>query len=79
MSQKLQEMQEVIEAIEHERLTKELSLQEEKEGIVHMQSTLMGRTKYLDFLGALALGLSIGIFTLIFNYIVFVWFLHLEF
>jgi hypothetical protein len=80
MSYPWDKIREVVEEIEKERLIKELSLLEQKAGTVKKGFLLTEGTKfYLEFLGMLSLGLGVGIFSLIFNYILFVWLLHLEF
>jgi len=80
MSYPWDKIREVVEKKEKERLIKELSLLEEKAGTVKKGLLFTGGTKfYLEFLGMLSLGLGVGIFSLIFNYILFVWLLHLEF
>jgi hypothetical protein len=80
MSYSWDEIKEVIEKIEKERLIKELSLLEQKAGNVKKSPLLTEGTKfYLEFLGMLSMGLGVGIFSLIFNFLLFVWLLHLEF
>jgi hypothetical protein len=80
MSYPWDEIKEVVERIENERVLHELSLLEEQEGFIKRQIIITERTRsYLEFLGELSIGLGIGIFSIIVNYIFFVWLLHLEF
>lgn len=80
MSQHWDEIKDVIEQIEYERLKKELSMQEIQEGFIEKYSTLVGKKyDYLRILGEISVGLSMGIITIIFNYILFVWLLHFSF
>jgi cell division protein FtsN len=78
MSYPWNQIEEVIERTEYERVLSELSLFEQQEGFVRKQLTLTDRTKrYLDFLGKLSVGVSVGIFTVILNFLLFVWLLHI--
>ncbi len=80
MSYSWDEIKGVIERIENERLIDELSLLEQEEGFVKKQLPLTETIRpYLEFLGILSMGLGIGIFSIIFNYLLFVWLLHLGF
>src|SRR4030042_2217040 len=73
------QIEEVIERTEYERALSELSLLEQHEGFVRKQLTLTDRTKrYLDFLCKLYVGLGVGIFTVMFNFLFFTWLLHIE-
>jgi cell division protein FtsN len=79
MSYPWNQIEEVIERTEYERVLSELSLLEQHEGFVRKQLTLTDRTKrYLDFLGKLCVGLGVGIFTVMFNFLFFTWLLHIE-
>ena len=79
MSYPWNEIKEVIERIENERVLNELSLLEQQEGFVQRQPALTDRTRgYLEFLGTLPVGVSVGIFTVIFNFLLFVWLLHIQ-
>ncbi len=80
MSQHWDEIKDVIEQIEYERLKKELSMQEIQERFIEKYSTLVGKKyDYLRILGEISVGLSMGIITIMFNYILFVWLLHFSF
>lgn len=74
------EIKEIIEKIEADRAARSLVLEEEQEGHVRQQATITTKSQgYLGFLGGLSLGITMGVFAMIFNYIVFVYFLHIEF
>lgn len=80
MSYSWDEIKEVIERVEQERVIDELSSLEHKEGFVKKQISLTERSSpYLVFLGELVVGVGIGVFSMIFNFILFVWLLHIEF
>ncbi len=79
MSYSWNQIEEVLERTEYERVLSELSLLEQQDGFVERQVTLTDRTKsYLNFLGKLSVGVSVGIFTVIFNFLLFTWLLHIE-
>ena len=72
------EIKEFIERIESEKLAHSFSLQEQQEGYFRNQPTLTEKNSgYLGVLGGISLGIVVGIVALIFNYIFFVYFLHL--
>lgn len=78
MSHSWDEIKLVIESLECEKVGKELTRHELQEGVIEDKIPLTARTHgYLQFLGGLSVGLSIGIFTIIFNFMIFVWFLHI--
>lgn len=80
MSYAWNKIEEIIERIEYDRALDELLLLEQQEGFVKGQPTLTDRKRgYLEFLGKLSLGISVGFFTLMFNFLLFVWLLHIEF
>ncbi len=80
MSHSWDEIKEIIERIETDKLSRSLSRLEQQEGVVRFQSTLTDKNNgYIGFLGGLSLGIGVGVFTMIFNYILFVWLLHIEF
>ena len=72
------EIKEYIEQIESEKLALALSMQEQQEGYFKKDPTLTEKKSgYFGVLGGISLGILVGIITLIFNYIFFVYFLHL--
>ena len=74
------EIKEIIEKIEAGKLSRSLSIQEEQEGYLIYQPTLTERTGgYLGFLGGISIGIGVAVFTMMFNYLLFVWILHIEF
>lgn len=80
MSHDWDEIKTIIESLEAEKIAKELTLHELQEGVMEEKIPLTARThSYLEYLGGLSVGLSLGIFTIIFNFMIFVWFLHIEF
>jgi cell division protein FtsN len=79
MSHTWDEIKEVIEITENEKVFNELSSLEQQEGIIKRQLTISDRMRgYLEFLGKLSVGVSVGFFTIMFNFLLFVWFLHIE-
>lgn len=81
MSYSWDEIKDIIEKLENKRMTEHFSLLEAQEGQLEAKSTLVSGRKhyYLKFLVALSTGLSAGVFTMIFNFILFLWLLHIEF
>ena len=72
-------IKEIIERIEYDRVVNELSLLEYQDGFIERQRTLTDKTKgYLDFLGKLSIGICVGFFTIMFNFVLFVWLIHVE-
>jgi len=79
MSYPWNKIEEVAERIEYERVLNELSLLEQQEGFVGKRLPLTERMKgYLELLGGLSLGISVGFFTVILNFLLFVFLLHIE-
>jgi hypothetical protein len=73
------EIKRVIERIEYDRVVDELSSLEYRDGFVQRRPTLTDKTKgYLDFLGKLSVGICVGIFAVMFNFLLFVWLIHIE-
>ena len=74
---------EVKRAVEHEedaRLDGSLSEAEVKDGHVTRAYYLVQRTRpVLEVLGGLVVGLHVSLFALAFNYLLFVWILHVNF
>ena len=80
MSYPWNEIKEVIKQTEIERVKQEIFELEQGEGFVKKESTLSERMRvYFEFLGVLAIGVTIGLFSIIFNDLLFVWILHIEF
>jgi hypothetical protein len=80
MSYSWDEIKEVIETVENERVINEFSLLEQGEGYLRTNPSLTEKHRiYLEFLGELSVGFSVGVFSLIFNFMLFVWLLHIEF
>lgn len=72
------EIKEFIERTESEKLALSLSTREQQEGHFKRQPTLTEKKYgYLGVLGGISLGILVGIATLVFNYIFFVYFLHI--
>lgn len=79
MSYPWNKIAEVVERIEYEKVLNELSSLEQQEGFVGKQLALTERTKgYLEFLGGLPVGIGVGVFAVICNFLLFVWLLHIE-
>jgi len=80
MSNSWDDIKDIIEKVENKRMTEFFSLLEVQDGHLEAKYTFAGRKNdYLKFLGALSTGVSAGIFTMIFNFLLFVWLLHIEF
>ncbi len=74
------EIKTVIERIENEKEMDKLEILEHEEGFMRIQPSLTEKTKsYLEFLGEFSVGVIVGIITIIFNFLLLVWLLHLEF
>ena len=79
MAAPLQEIKAISENIERNKLVKEFSQLEMEEGFVKKHIILSQKAGgYLNFIGILCTGIGFGILSLILNYLVFVWILHLE-
>jgi len=73
------QIEEAIERTEYERVLSELSSLEQKEGFVERRVAVTDRRRsYLEFLGKLSVGVGIGIFTAMFNFLIFCWLLHMD-
>lgn len=80
MSNSWDDIRDIIEKNENKRMTEYFSLLEVQEGHLEAESGLSGRKNdYLKLLGVLSMGVSAGVFTMIFNFLIFVWLLHIEF
>lgn len=80
MSYSWEEIKEVIEIVENKQATDEFHLLEEEAGLVKITPPLTERTaSYLEFLGELSVGVTVGILTVLFNFLLFNWLLHIEF
>lgn len=75
------QLKESIDNIERDKLTREIFLEEQKNGHIPKSHYLLSEKirSYLKFISEISIGLSIGVFTLIINYLLFVWLLHIEF
>jgi hypothetical protein len=80
MGYQWEDIRATIERLEEESLVEELTQIEEKEGFIEVSSTITERTEaYLKLLGALALGVNVGLIAILFCYIFLVSLLHIEF
>ena len=80
MTDSWDDIKDIIEKNENRRMAEFYSRLEVQEGHLEAGSGLSGRKNdYLKVLGALSMGLSAGIFAMIFNFLLFVWLLHIEF
>ncbi len=74
------EIKRVAERIENQRIKEEFCLLEKKEGFVQERFSILDKNKFfLEFLGEVTIGITVGIISLIANYFVFVRLLHVEF
>lgn len=69
-----------VERIEDVRLEHSLAEGEVTEGHVARGLYLVQRTRpYLELIGGLVVGLHVAVMTLVLNYLLFVWILHVNF
>ena len=75
------QVKETIDKIEKDKLIRECSLEEQKSGNITESHYLLSEKtgSYLKFLSEISVGLSVGIFTLVINYVLFVFLLHIRF
>lgn len=66
---------------EKKRLLKQLQTQAEEDGYIPPMPFLWSRkmARPFQYTGGILLGIFLGLFTLLFNFLLFVWVLHLEF
>jgi hypothetical protein len=75
-----EEVKRAVERTEDARLEHSLSESEAAEGYVPPRRYIVQRTRpYLQVLGALLVGFEAALITLGFNYLLFVWLLHVNF
>lgn len=81
MIERRKEVIAIIEREERERLLSELQRKREEEGIIPKTSFLFSiRFRYFfECIGAVCIGCLMGAFTLLANFIIFVWLLHMQF
>jgi len=74
------EVKQVVERREDARLMRLLGEQEMAEGHVGRGSQLIERIRpHLELLGGVVVGLHVAVMTLVFNYLLFIWILHVNF
>ena len=71
----------ILEKEERQRLLSELQLKMEEDGIIPKASLPLAiRFRYFfECIGGMCIGCLIGAFSLMINFVVFVWMLHLQF
>ncbi len=75
-----EEVKQAVEQREDAQLRRLLAEQEIAEGHVERRFFLIERTRpFLDVLGGLIVGVHAAVLTLVFNYLLFIWILHLNF
>ena len=80
MSYSWEEVKQAVERNEDARLMRSLGEQEVAEGHVGRGFYLIERTRTsLELLGGVVVGLQVAVMTLVFNYMLFVWILHVNF
>lgn len=80
MSYSWEEIKDLIEKVESKRVIDSFLVREAQEAAMEAECGLTrGEKEYLNFIGVLCAGISAGLFTIIFNFIFFVWLLHIEF
>lgn len=79
MSYSWEEVKRAVERNENARLEHSLAEGEVTAGHVARGLYLVQRTRpYLELLGGLIVGLHVAVTTLVFNYLLFVWILHVN-
>lgn len=80
MSYSWEEVKRAVERNEDARLEHSLADGEVVEGRVARGFYLVGRTRlYLELIGGLVMGLHVAVMTLAFNFLLFIWILHVNF
>jgi hypothetical protein len=75
-----EEVKQAIEQHEDAKLTRSLAEREIGEGHVQRRLFLIQRTRPLfEVLGGLVVGIYAAVLTLVFNYLLFIWILHVNF
>lgn len=71
----------ILEKREHKRFFNQIQSQAEEEGHIPPMPFLFlkGMSHPLQYIGGILFGIFLGVSILIFNYLVFVFFLHLQF
>lgn len=78
MSHQWDEIKAVVEKTEKERIINKLSLPTENDALKSEVQAFEKRFIYVNFLCEICYGVGVSIFSLMFIYLVFVWFLHLN-
>jgi len=80
MGYQWEDIKALIERIEEERITDDLTELEMREGFIEEGMVITEKAEgYLRSLGAFALGINIGLIAVVFCYILLVLLLHIEF
>lgn len=75
-----EEVKQAVERNEEARLVRMLEEREVAEGRVSEHFYLVRSTrKFLDLLGGVVVGIHVAVMTLAFNYLLFLWILHVNF
>jgi hypothetical protein len=75
-----EEVKQAVERHEDAQLTRSLAEQEIAQGHIGRGFFLIKRTApFLELLGGVVVGLHAAVLTLIFNYLLFIWILHVNF
>ena len=77
----IKEIEIIIEKEERERYFSEIQARMEEEGIIPETPSLLLRRfkRLLEYTGGVCLGAFVGSFILLINFVIFVYFLHLDF
>jgi hypothetical protein len=77
----IEEIQTILEKRERKKFLSQLQASGERTGHIPPTPFLLLRKMALalQYAGSVLLGIFLGIFTLVFNFVLFVWLLHLEF
>lgn len=75
-----EEVKQAVERREDAQIGRLLAEQEITEGHVERRFFLIERSRtFLELLGGLVVGLHAAVLTLVFNYLLFIWILHVNF
>jgi hypothetical protein len=75
-----EQVKQAVERSEDLRLDYSLAEEEVRAGHVARGYYLVQRTRpYLEVIGALVVGIHAGVMTLVFNFLLFVWIMHINF
>lgn len=77
----IKEISNILVRRERKKILSQLQASAEKAGHIPPMPFLLSKkmARPLGYIGGMLLGIFLGIFTLVFNFLLFIWLLHLEF